>query len=265
MSSDGGAARLIAHVAQSPKLCAAHDRAGWVNLFAADGQVNDPIGSQPHDGHAAIERFYDTFIAPNALSFAVEHDIVCGMTVMRDLNIDTTMATGAKLSVPMHLRYELVDEGGALKIRRLYAHWELPQMMLQMSKQGLLGVWTSLALTPRLLRHQGVAGVVGFMRGYGGHGRAGKKTAEAFLTAASRGDLDAARAGVAEGCTFEAPPGTTASLPDLIAGLRGMTWRKWIGAADYVSATVFIGSRRGVALFHFGEGPARISSLQLYV
>src|SRR5687767_12055103 len=78
-------AALLAHVAQSPKLCAAHDKAGWVSLFARDGQINDPVGSKPHDGHAAISRFYDTFIAPNALKFDVERDFVSGMSVMRDL------------------------------------------------------------------------------------------------------------------------------------------------------------------------------------
>jgi hypothetical protein len=265
MSSDSPAAELIAYVAQSPKLCAAHDRAGWVGLFATDGQVNDPIGSKPHDGHDAIERFYDTFIAPNELSFGVEHDIVCGMTVMRDLNIDTTMATGAKLSVPMHLRYELTRESGALKIRRLYAHWELPLMMTQMMKQGLLGAWTSLALTPRLLRHQGVVGVAGFMRGYGGDGRAGKRTAQKFLEALTRGDVTTAKTYLAADCVLEVPPGSKATLPDLVGGLRGITWRKLIGAADYTSVTVFIGPRRGVALFRFDDGPDRISSLQIYV
>lgn len=263
MSSDPAA--LLAFVAQSPKLCARHDRAGWVGLFATDGQVNDPVGSRPHDGREAIERFYDTFIAPNALSFAVEHDVVCGMTVMRDLNIDTTMSTGAKLSVPMHLRYELVEESGALKVRRICAHWELPGMMWQMMKLGLRGLWTSIALTPRLLRHQGIGGLIGFMRGLFGSGRAGKRTAEAFFAAAKRSDAAAAGALLEEDCTLEVPPGTKVALTDLIPGLRELEWRKLIGAGNFASATVHIGPRRGVALFRFDQGPARISSLQIYI
>src|SRR5689334_1417234 len=124
-------AALLAFVAQSPKLCAAHDKAGWLGLFAHDGEINDPVGSRPHGTPEARSNFYDTFIAPNALAFSVEHDIVCGMSVMRDLSIESTMASGLKISVPMHLRYELVDEDGALKIRRLFAHWELPGMLAQ--------------------------------------------------------------------------------------------------------------------------------------
>ena len=42
-----------------------------------------------------------TRVKPGFNLFSVEQDIVCGMTVMRDLNIDTTMSTGAKLSVPI--------------------------------------------------------------------------------------------------------------------------------------------------------------------
>jgi hypothetical protein len=261
MSSDP----RIDFVAQSPKLCAAHDRAGWVGLFARDGQVNDPVGSRPHDGREAIERFYDTFIAPNTLSFSVEHDIVCGMSVMRDLNIDTTMSTGAKLSVPMHLRYELVEQDGRLAIRRLYAHWELPGMMWQMMRQGLLGLWTSIKLTPQLLRHQGVGGLFGFMRGLLGSGRAGKRTAQAFLEAAKRGDTAAAAALLAPDCTLEVPLANRVTLAALLPGLNTLQWRKLIGAGNFASATVQIGPQRGVALFRFDNGPKKISSLRIFV
>src|SRR4051812_23601963 len=112
MSSEGGGRDLVAFVAQSPRLCAAHDKDGWCSLFATDGQINDPIGSQPHDGRAAIENFYDTLIAPNLLSFDVEKDTVCGMTVVRDLHINTVMSTGVRIAVPMHIRYVLKDEAG---------------------------------------------------------------------------------------------------------------------------------------------------------
>jgi len=255
--------QLIAYVAQSPKLCAAHDRAGWVGLFAADGQVNDPVGSKPHNGRQEIENFYDTFIAPNQLSFNVSNDIVCGMCVMRDLDILSVMSTGVRVTVPMHLRYELVEEGGGLRIRRLYAHWELGEMLKQ-QMGSLNGVLTSFQLTPRMLRYQGVAGVLGFMRGLGGKGRAGKATAARFLAALAAGDAAAAGALLADGCPLEVPCGTRVTLPELAAGTRGLEWRKLIGAGDFTSATVQLGPRRGVALFRFDD-PGRIAALQIFV
>jgi hypothetical protein len=262
MSSDRE--RLLAHVARSPKLCAAHDKAGWLGLFAADGQVNDPVGSKPHDGRQQLDNFYDTFIAPNQLSFNVSNDIVCGMSVMRDLDLLSVMSSGLRINVPMHLRYDLVDEGGALKIRRLYAHWELGEMLKQ-QLGSLNGMLTSFQLTPRMLRYQGVAGVLGFMRGLGGNGGAGKATAATFLAALAAGDARAAGAFLADGCTIEVPFGTKVGVADLAAGTRGLQWSKLLGAGDYTSATVQIGPRRGVAVFHFPATASRIASLQLFI
>jgi len=250
-------AQKVAYVSQSPKLCQAHDRAGWVGLFASDGQVNDPIGSKPHEGRAAIERFYDTFIAPNHIAFDVEHDIVDGMSVMRDLTLTSTMSTGLAIPVPMHLRYDLVEENGALKIRRLYAHWELPVLLA--AQMGTLKGWiTSMKLTPALLKHQGFSGLMGFMRGMRGNGRAGKPVAEAFLAAASRGDVTAA----ASLCHPERSEG---SLKNVIARLRGSSARKFLASGDWVTATIEWGpQRRGVARLHFADSSDLISEAELH-
>jgi hypothetical protein len=250
-------AQKLAYVAQSPVLCAAHDRAGWVGLFASDGQVNDPIGSKPHEGREAIERFYDTFIAPNQLSFDVEHDIVDGMSVMRDLTLTSTMSTGLTIPVPMHLRYDLVEESGALKIHRLYAHWELPVLLA--AQMGTSKGWiTSMKLTPALLKHQGFSGLMGFMRGLRGNGRAGKPVAEAFLAAASRGDVTAALSS----CHPERSEG---SLKAVITRLKDSTARKFLASGNWVTATVEWGaSRRGVVRLHFAESANRISGTELH-
>lgn len=256
-------AQKLAYVAQSPVLCAAHDRAGWVGLFASDGQINDPIGSKPHEGREAIERFYDTFIAPNHIAFDVEHDIVDGMSVMRDLTLTSTMSTGLAIPVPMHLRYDLVEERvegrGALKIRRLYAHWELP--ILLAAQMGTLKGWmTSMELTPALLKHQGFSGLMGFMRGMRGNGRAGKKAAEAFLAAASRGDVAASLAL----CHPEARS-VEGSLKEVITRLKGATARKFLASGDWVTATIEWGAlRRGVVRLHLPESAHRIGGAELH-
>lgn len=162
MSSKPTAEQLLAAAKASPAAVAAHDREAWVGLFASDGQVNDPVGSRPHQGRGAIQRFYETFIAPNTIIFHVDHDIVCGMSVVRDLAIETIMSTGAALRVPMHLRYDLMEEGGTLKIHRLYAHWELAPMMAQMMGLGAKGLWTSTRLGVQMMHHLGLGGALGF-------------------------------------------------------------------------------------------------------
>ena len=59
----------------------ARDRDGWLDLFADDALVQDPIGPSPfdpeaegHRGKVAIAAFYDSVIAPSeAISFEIEH------------------------------------------------------------------------------------------------------------------------------------------------------------------------------------------------
>src|SRR5947209_3658223 len=116
-------ADMLAAVERSPEAAGAHDRAGWVELFAADGRIDDPVGSRPHVGRARIERFYDTFIGPRDIAFHRGADIVAGSTVVRDLSLEVRMGPSVTMTIPAFLRYDL---DGALKIKHLQAYWELP-------------------------------------------------------------------------------------------------------------------------------------------
>lgn len=101
------AGELIATVEKSPIATAAHDRAGWVGLFAEDARVDDPVGSGTHVGHMEIGRFYDTFIGPRQITFHPDLDIVTGTTVIRDLTIEAAMTPDVRLMVPTVIRYDL--------------------------------------------------------------------------------------------------------------------------------------------------------------
>jgi hypothetical protein len=220
---------LLAFIEGSPAAVAVHDRAAWVDLYARDGVVNDPVGSRPHQGHEAIGRFYDTFIAPNTIEFHVEHDVVSAMSVVRDLSLTITMSAGAAVTVPMHLRYDLVDDGGSPKIARLAAHWELASMIGQLLRGGPAGVRSSIALTPLMIRNQGLSGVFGFMSGLRSVGAKGKKV-------------------------------TAAALPTEDAA----TYSKFIAAGRTVSATVRWGSERGVVFVNFAPRTLTVESVTVF-
>ena len=78
----------------------AHDRHAWVGLFTPGGQVEDPVGSRPHRGRHAIERFYATFIGPRDITFHRDADVVVGNTVVRDLELEVTMADSLVMGSP---------------------------------------------------------------------------------------------------------------------------------------------------------------------
>ena len=85
-------AELLAAAEKSAVAVGAHDRRAWVGLFTPGGQIEDPVGSRPHRGGRAIERFYATFIGPRNITFHPDADVVVGNTVVRDLELEVTMA-----------------------------------------------------------------------------------------------------------------------------------------------------------------------------
>ena len=85
----------------------AKDRQNWLNLFAEDAIVQDPIGKSPldpvgdgHKGKEAIEKFYDTVIANGNIEFNILESIPCAdecanfaqiVNVVGDVKIETQM------------------------------------------------------------------------------------------------------------------------------------------------------------------------------
>lgn len=249
-------AELIALVEGSPAAVAAHDREAWLTLFSNSAQVCDPYGSKPASGRQSLERFYATFIAPNDITFEVAHDVVAGATVFRDLTLTTLMSGRVALRVPMHLRYDVVEESGSWRIERLHAHWELPSMVGQLLRGGLAGIVESSKLGPKLLRNQGIAGTLGFMRGFRRAGKVGKRTAVDLFTALRAGD-EAGHLGA--GVAVEFPGGNG------VSDFSDLTWRKLLSAGNTVTASIGLGHARGVALVEFEHRRRRVSRVRFFL
>ena len=85
----------------------AKDKQNWLDLFAEDAIVQDPIGKSPldpigdgHKGKEAIEKFYDTVIANGNIEFNILESIPCAdecanfaqiVNVVGDVKIETKM------------------------------------------------------------------------------------------------------------------------------------------------------------------------------
>ncbi len=265
MSANASAAELMATVEASPRAVTVHDRDAWVGLFAPDARVCDPVGSRPHIGRAAIERFYDTFIGPNGIAFRIEHDVVCGMTVWRDLAIETTMSTGVTLRVPMHLRYDVQRVGETLKIRELHAHWELPVMIGQLLRAGARGLGAGAKLTPQLLVNQGIGGALGFSRGFVRVGAAGRHAATGLIERAAHGDEDAGRAALAPEAVLGWGTGDASDVPGFVARAAGTDIGKTIVAGRFVTMSVETTAGHGIAEVEMARGGNRVASARVFV
>jgi ketosteroid isomerase-like protein len=114
----------------------ARDRDAWLDLFAPDAVVQDPIGPSPfdpqgngHHGREAIAAFYDTVIAPSdAIEFEIEQSYLCGDEVADVGTIRTTLAGGTHQAV-VHGVYTY-RSNGAGKLAALRAFWEFDALEL---------------------------------------------------------------------------------------------------------------------------------------
>ncbi|MEZ0050124.1 hypothetical protein ABIA30_001114 [Mycobacterium sp. MAA66] len=265
MSASTPRSARLAAVERSPQAVVAHDRAAWVGLFGADGQVEDPVGSRPHVGRAAIERFYDTFIGPRTITFRRDTDIVLGDTVVRDVELEVVMGKSVRMRIPAYLRYDLTDVAGELKITRLQAFWELPAMIGQFVRSGVAAVPAGLGLSGALLRNQGLGGAGGFLTGLRTGGRRAKRLVSEVLTAAASGDELAVRRRLSEPVQITRGDGVRMGISELAAELAGARVQKLIAAGRFVVAGTDRNGERGVVIAEMTPGRPAIGALRLFV
>jgi len=268
MSTPTPRSELLATVERSPAAVAVHDRAAWVGVFRADGQVEDPVGSRPHVGRAAIERFYDTFIGPRDISFRRDADIVVGNTVVRDLHLDVDMGHAVRMNIPAILRYDLDRGADGWKIVRLQAFWELPAMIGQFARSGRGAVPAGLAMAGALLRNQGIGGAVGFASGMRTGGGKARAHLVDVLGAAADGDELAVRRALGEHAQITRGDQLRVGLSEFTAEMAGARVGKVIAAGGFVVAGIDRdggnGAGRGVVIAESAPDRLGLRALRLF-
>jgi steroid delta-isomerase len=107
----------------------AGDRQAWLDLFADDAVVEDPVGPSMfdpdgtgHRGPEAIAAFYDNVIAVNqSIRFTISQSLLCGPEVANIGVIRITFEGGDAVEVDGVYVYRQSPEG---KIASLRAYWE---------------------------------------------------------------------------------------------------------------------------------------------
>ncbi|MBY0441477.1 MAG: ketosteroid isomerase family protein [Mycobacteriaceae bacterium] len=232
------AEQLLAVVERSPQATAAHDRAGWVGLFTADGRIEDPVGARPHIGSAEIGRFYDTFIGPRDITFHRYADFVRGTVVIRDLELEVCMNSGVSMHIPAFLRYDLREVNGVWKIAALRAYWELSTMMWQFLRQGARAAPAAGQLALGLVRNQRLAGTFGFVTGFRPTGSRHKQLVQSFVTALVHGEVRAALNAMSPSATITLGDSDRLDGAELASALQGSSWTKLIAAGSTVTVAL---------------------------
>ncbi len=127
----------------SIRLASQGNKEAWLDLYADDAVVQDPVGISPFDatgeghvGKEAIAKFWDDVIGPSNITLTVHTRIPSGklacavhQTAINDMGGDI------KTEVEMLAVYELNEAG---KIRRMSAFWSWASMEEQLKSLGLM-------------------------------------------------------------------------------------------------------------------------------
>ena len=268
---------------ESPACVAKHDKSSWLALFGKSGVIEDPVGAAPHvrgTGEAGeadpLERFYETFIAPNKIEMQSQLDVVAEGEVARDVVIHTVLKNGAQLHVAAYLLYKIAPEAGALRIQRLAAHWDLPRMSLQVMTGGLRGFIAMNQVTYRMLRCQGVGGVINYMRGmFQGIFDRGQVAVRKLTDALNHrdpqgvGELFVEHDPIVEWPVGGKPMGPSELLAQLPKGARFAIERPlsagWVTACRFAVTGGESPGSRGIVFFHFDPVSEHIARARFFV
>ena len=109
----------------------AKDKQKWLDLFAEDAIVQDPIGKSPldpigdgHKGKEAIEKFYDTVIANGNIEFNILESIPCADECANFAQI-INLVGDVKIETKMIVIYRANSDN---KIVSLRAFWDYEKM-----------------------------------------------------------------------------------------------------------------------------------------
>ncbi len=127
--------------AESLAAVRAKNKTAWLDLFADDALIQDPVGVSPldpsglgHRGKDAIGRFWDAVIAPGQLETKIRESYPAGDECANVATFVNHLPNGLKIATDLVVVYR-VDARG--RIVSLKAYWEYAKIAEQLG--ALLG------------------------------------------------------------------------------------------------------------------------------
>ena len=119
----------------------AHDKEGWLALWAAEGWVEDPVGvsfldptGRGHHGPEARAAFWDAHIGSTAsIRFELSASFATGHEVCNVATIHITLPGGANTRCEGVFVYRINEQGQLMSLR---AFWEMDAMLATLTQPG---------------------------------------------------------------------------------------------------------------------------------
>jgi ketosteroid isomerase-like protein len=138
LSEDMPPARLAAY--RSMDCVRRKDKAAWLELFADDALIQDPVGVSPldpkgsgHRGREAISAFWDMAVAQGNVQFDVHASHACGDECANVASITNTLPGGVVITTDVVIVYRV---NGVGKVVSLKAYWEFAKLESQLQRMA---------------------------------------------------------------------------------------------------------------------------------
>jgi steroid Delta-isomerase len=132
-NSSHPAQRAAAH---SARYASERHKAAWLELYADDAVIEDPVGVSPldpsgrgHRGRAALERFWDMVIGPGNMKYQIRESYPCADECANVWTLTNTLPGGAEVTVDLVSIYKVNPQGKLLSMRAYWSYAEVEQKL----------------------------------------------------------------------------------------------------------------------------------------
>lgn len=125
----------------SAKFTMAGDRESWLDLFAEDAFLANPVGRSPFDpkgegfrGKAGLKRYWDTVFARAKLTIVATQQLVSDNTCAVVLRTTSDFGDGATTTMDQIGIYEVNDDGKLVSVK---VYWDWDALLAQVKELEL--------------------------------------------------------------------------------------------------------------------------------
>jgi steroid Delta-isomerase len=122
--------------ARSARYASQGNRAAWLDLYAEDAVIEDPVGISPldpsgrgHRGREALASFWDRVIAPGKMTYVIRESYACGDECANVWSVTNTLPGDVHITVDLVSVYRVNPAGKLMSMRAYWNYADLEQKL----------------------------------------------------------------------------------------------------------------------------------------
>lgn len=127
--------------ALSARYASERAKAQWLDLYADDAVIEDPVGQSPldpsgrgHRGREALSRFWDLVIAPGNMTYVIRESYPCADECANVWSLTNILPGGAQVTVDLVSIYKVNAAGKLLSMRAYWSFAGVEEQLKALSK-----------------------------------------------------------------------------------------------------------------------------------